>query len=205
MPAREDVLAAQQAVGLDKVVFDNDAKSVQFTQPGSCLDVGGMVKGYALDVVVQRLRICGIHTGMVDLGGNVFCLEGPPPGRKAYSIGVRHPFDRGRLLGTCHLLNCAVSTSGSYEQFVEFSGKRFTHIVDPRTGYPVPDVASVSVVTPRGVDSDVYSTAVFVAGEALVTRFRRTHARTAVLVVNLDPTGQALVRRYGWVWPGFPP
>jgi len=200
LPTAEEVQEALAAVGLDKIEFDDEKRTVRFTHPGTYLDMGGIAKGYALDRAVALTRACGVRRGLIDLGGNIFCLEEPPPGKVAYSIGIRNPFHRDALLGTVQIANSAVATSGNYEQFVKLEGKTIHHIVDPRTGQPVAEVASVTVITPRGVDSDVYSTAVFVGGEKLVKALRRSRRRTSVLHVGLDTKGKAEVRRYGWLW-----
>jgi len=203
-PAPAEVQEALAAVGLSKVVvFDDAQKTVRLLHPKACLDMGGMAKGYALDRAMKTARTCGIRCALIDLGGNVGCLEEPPPGRRHYSVGIRNPVGNEALLGTVRITDCAVATSGNYENYLQLDGKLVHHIVDPRTGYPVPDVASVTVITPLGIDSDVYSTAVFVAGDALVSKLRETHHRTSVLIVRLNAPGKSEVSRYGWVWEEY--
>ena len=203
-PTDAEITDCLASVGLDKVDFDDDAKSVHFSAPGMSLDLGGVAKGYALDLVAGKATDCGVTRGLIDLGGNVRCLGMPPPGRTAYTIGVRHPFAEGELLGTIEVLNCSVATSGDYEQFVELEGRRLSHIVDPRTGRPVANVASVTVVTPAGVDSDVFSTAIFVGGDQVVETLCSTRQGTSVLRVEIDDTGEPLFRKTNWSWDGFP-
>ncbi|MBT3375608.1 MAG: FAD:protein FMN transferase [Lentisphaerae bacterium] len=200
LPTEAEIEAARAAVGLENVLFGELTKTVLFRHPDTYLDLGGVVKGYALDQVAEIARKRGIRTGMIDLGGNIFCLNEPPPGKHAYNIGVRNPFDNDALLETVGITNCAVATSGNYEQFVEVEGKRIHHIIDPRTGYPAEDVAGVTVITPRGIDSDVFSTAIFVEGEKLVHHLRCTRRRTSVLRVLLETDGRESIRRYGWIW-----
>ncbi|MBU0719588.1 MAG: FAD:protein FMN transferase, partial [Planctomycetes bacterium] len=202
-PTAEEVRDALASVGMDKFVFDDAARTVCFTRPAACLDMGGIAKGYALDHAARTARSGGIRAGLIDLGGNVCCLDEPPPGRRHYSIGVRDPFNRDTLLGTVRTTSCTVATSGNYENCFELEGKIVHHIIDPRTGYPVPDVASVTVITPAGVDSDVFSTAVFVAGETLVRKLRASRRRTSVLIVKLNHQGKSEVTRYGWVWQEY--
>ena len=200
LPTEAEIEAARAAVGLDNVLFGDLTKTVLFRHPETYLDLGGVVKGYALDRVAAIARKRGIRVGLIDLGGNIFCLEEPPPGKYAYAIGVRNPFDNDALLETVHINNCAVATSGNYEQFVEVQGKRIHHIIDPRTGYPVSTVAGVTVITPRGIDSDIFSTAIFVEGEKLVHHLRYTRRRTSVLRVILEVDGRESTRKYGWIW-----
>ena len=204
LPSDAEVASCLASVGLDKADFDDEAKTVRFTAPGMSLDLGGIAKGYALDLVSETVRTQGVRRGLIDLGGNIRCLDEPPPGRTAYSIGVRHPFANDELLGTIDVLDCSIATSGNYEQFVELEGKKVSHIVDPRTGRPVANVASVTVVTPAGVDSDVFSTAIFVGGDAVAETLCATRQRTGVLRVELDETGKSVIHKSGWVWEGFP-
>ena len=200
LPTEEDVRAVMPAVGLDRITFDDDRHTVRFHHPDTYLDLGGIAKGYALDRALDIARMHGITVGLIDLGGNVGCLAEPPPGHTGYTIGVRDPFNRDRLLGTVQVTNCAVATSGNYEKTVEIEGRKVHHIIDPRNGYPVPDVASVTVITPRGVDSDTFSTAIFVEGHSLARWLRRTRQRTHVLRVELGPTGKSQVHKFGWIW-----
>ncbi len=200
LPTPAEVEEALEAVGLEKVVFDDENQAVFYTHPEMYLDFGGIIKGYALDKAVQRAHLLGIRSGMIDLGGNVYCLEEPPPGKLAYSIGIRNPFDRNSLLETVQVTNCAIATSGNYEHYVEIEGEVVHHIIDPRTGYPVAGVASVTVITPLGIDSDIFSTAIFVAGDDLIEPFRKIRKRSSVMKVGLSLQGKSVVETYGWIW-----
>ena len=200
LPAAQDIADALARVGLSKVEFDDTERTVRFSNAQMYLDFGGIAKGYALESAAATARRCGVSSGLIDLGGNILCLENPPPGRSAYSIGIRNPFDPASLLGTIEVTDAAVATSGNYERYVEIEGRIIHHIVDPATGRPVPDVAGVTVMTPRGIDSDVFSTAVFVRGEDLIARLLQSRERTGVLHVSLDAAGEPVIREYGWRW-----
>jgi len=203
LPTDDEVAQALAAVGLDRVTFDDLRKTVQFSASETYFDLGGIAKGYALDRAVDIALGHGIRSGLIDLGGNIYCLPDPPPGRLAYSVGIRNPFHREALLGTVQILNCAVATSGNYERNVTLEGTTVHHIIDPTTGQSVSSAASVTVITPRGVDSDIYSTAVFVGGDRLVKSLRKGRHRTSVLRVDLSADGKPVVRADGWIWQGF--
>ncbi len=200
LPTAQDVSDCLEAVGLDKVIFEELRRTVRFTHPSTYIDLGGIAKGLALDRAVKIARGLDVRCGLIDLGGNVFCLEEPPPGKYAYSIGIRDPFHNDMLLNTVKIINSAVGTSGNYERMVQLGSKAVTHIVDPRTGYPVDHAASVTVVTPQGIDSDVFSTAIFVDGEAAAKHLVTTRRRTSVLRVELSPEGKSVLHRHGWLW-----
>jgi thiamine biosynthesis lipoprotein len=131
---------------------------------GMFVDLGGIAKGYAVDRVLDALAPANYPNVLMDLGGNVRCRGEPRPG-VPWRIGVRNPFAREEIIGILRIPSgMAVATSGNYERFVEINGERYTHIIDPRTGWPVKGMASVTVVSPDGTESDALSTALFVAG-----------------------------------------
>ena len=101
---------------------------------------------------------------MVNLGGNIRCRGSAGPGRP-WTIGIRDPFNHDRIIGALHLADgMAVATSGNYEKFVMLGGKRYTHIMNPLTGYPVEGVASVTIIADTAVEADAMSKPFFVLG-----------------------------------------
>jgi thiamine biosynthesis lipoprotein len=116
-----------------------------FPRAGMRLDLGGVVKEYAADRVVALCRAEGVRSGLVNLGGDL-AIVGPRPGGEPWQIGVRHPRQPGELAGTFTLYEGALASSGDYERCVTIDGIRYGHILDPRTGWPVRHLASVSVV-----------------------------------------------------------
>jgi thiamine biosynthesis lipoprotein len=133
---------------------------------GMRIDLGGIAKGYAVDAAFDTLVEAGHRDILVNLGGNMRGRGRAAPGR-SWRVGVRHPFDRSKLVGSVALPDgWAVATSGNYERFVEIDGQRYAHIMDPRSGLPVQGMAGVTVLSRRGVEADALSTALFVVGMA---------------------------------------
>ncbi len=131
---------------------------------GMAVDVGGIAKGYAVDRAYDYCLSEGIKDFLIDFSGNVRAAGRPSP-KEGWQVGVRDPFDASRMLGKVALPSgMAVATSGSYERFVDVAGKRFSHIIDPRTGYPVTETSSTTVLCADAVTADALSTAFFVAG-----------------------------------------
>jgi thiamine biosynthesis lipoprotein len=129
---------------------------------GMSVDLGAIGKGFAVDAAFDIPL--GVDAAMVDLGGNIRVLGQADPG-VMWTIAVRNPFDRDEVLGKLALPNgLAVATSGNYERFVEIAGKRYAHIIDPRSGYPVESMAAVTVVSPDATRADALSTGLFVLG-----------------------------------------
>jgi thiamine biosynthesis lipoprotein len=165
-PTAETVSEAMVAVGSQQLRLDEAEHTVQFGVPGMQVHLGAIGKGYAVDRMVATLRELRVEAALVHGGGStVYGLEAPP-GEDAWEIGLRHPDDSERRLGVVHLRNRALSTSGDYEQFFQHEGRRYSHLLDPRTGYPAQGVRSATVLAESATDTDALSTAAFVLGEA---------------------------------------
>lgn len=161
VPAPDSIARLLPAVGFGKVEVGGE--TVRLTAPGMALDFGAVVKGYAADRAAAILKSRGIENFMIDLGGNIV-VAGAPPGRPAWRIGIRDPRNLERIVGVLALRDAAVATSGDYERMFEVDGKRYAHIVDPRTGYPVEEMAAVTVIAADGLTADLFSTALFLCG-----------------------------------------
>ena len=127
------------------------------------IDLGAIGKGYAVDRALEIIRKFGINNGCINLGGNIYVL-GTPPGKNAWKVGVQHPRDGNEILGYLELKDQATATSGDYERFFEFDGKRYSHIINPQTGRPVSGTLATTIVASTGTAVDALSTIVFVLG-----------------------------------------
>lgn len=135
--------------------------------PAVQLDLGGYAKGYALDRAATLLKQRGVRNALINIGGNILALG--QHGKRAWRVGIQHPRKSGAL-ATLELHDGeAIGTSGDYQRYFESGGKRYCHLIDPRSGYPVQDVQAVTVLTHgtrAGVLSDVASKPLFIAGTA---------------------------------------
>ena len=158
------------------------------------IDLGGIAKGYALDLAVRALRDHGVASALLDLGGNLYCLGEAGPGRP-WRVGIRDPEDRNRLFASLALSDAAVATSGSYERFVSIDGRRFGHIMNPATGRPAEGLLSASVIHAEAALGDGLATALFVLGpekaEALLADYPEVKA---ILVLPGESGEKARVR-----------
>jgi FAD:protein FMN transferase len=129
------------------------------------LDFGGYAKGYALDLAINSLRKQGIKNALVNIGGNIIALG--KHGDKAWRVGIQHPRQPSAIAVLDLPSGWAIGTSGDYQRYFELEGKRYCHIIDPATGYPVQGVQAVTVLIPpqinAGVMSDVASKPIFIA------------------------------------------
>ena len=168
LPPDPELTQALERTGMGKVRFDEKNKSVFFTVPGMAIDLGGIAKGYALDRALAALRKKHpeIQAGFLDLGGNVLSFG------STFHAAVRDPFSPKKICAQIPMEGTrAVATSGAYERFVTIDGRRYGHILDPRTGKPAEGCFSATVVAASGLESDALSTAFFVAGESLAEKF----------------------------------
>ena len=177
-----DLLAV---TGFHLVRVDTVACTIALDRPGVALDLGGIAKGHALDAARTAMLAAGAAGGLLDLGGNLLVF-GSAVGD---SVAVVAPDDPGRTVAMLPLGAGAVATSGQYERFVEIDGRAYGHILDPRSGLPVPRAGSATVAAPSGRLADALATAVFVLGPqqglALAARF----AGTTCLFVEPDGAG----------------
>ncbi len=163
LPAKEEVEAARSLVGFDKVYLDPETRRVKLLHEGVRIDLGGVAKGYAVDKAVRRLREAGVPSAIVNAGGDLYCL-GRHRG-KPWRVGVQGARPPETLVLRLDLADQAAATSGDYEQFFIFENKRYSHIINPKTGYPADSgVASATVVAPDAFTADGLATALVVLG-----------------------------------------
>jgi thiamine biosynthesis lipoprotein len=184
-PESAVIESTRRNVGFRRIELEG---ATAFLPEGMSIDLGGIGKGYAVDEGCEALRRAGVQAAMVDLGGNIRVL-GQAGRHDTWTIGVRNPFDRERLLGKIGLpAGHAIATSGNYERFIEMGGRRYGHIIDPRTGYPVEGLAGVTVVCPDATMADALSTALFVLGiEAGLDVLAKLPGAEALFVPDRDP------------------
>lgn len=141
-----------------------DGGTVALAVPGAQLDLGSIAKGYIADRMADLLRGQGVQSAILDLGGNIYVLGGKPDGTE-FRVGLQSPFDESQL-GAVSVKDKSLVTSGVNQRGFTIDGKRYHHLLDPKTGYPIENgLASVTVVTDRSVDGDALSTVLFCLGE----------------------------------------
>jgi thiamine biosynthesis lipoprotein len=186
-PTPEEIEKAKEfvnyrALKLEKV--NNGTNTIRFAKllkKGMYIDVGAFSKGYVADRAMEIINNNGIKDALISAGGTIIAC-GEKPDKSSWKIGIRHPRKEDTFLSFVDLKDRAVSTSGDYEKYFKKKNKRFTHIIDPRTGMPVDRHQSVTVMAMTGVESDALSTALFVMG-----------TKEGVSLVNSLPGVDALI------------
>lgn len=165
MPRPADVTDALAKVGYRHVLLDPSARTVRFSRPGIELDPGGIGKGYAVDRIVDVLKRERVDVALVSAAGSsIYGLGAPPEDSRGWPITIRSPRDPNEEAATVFLRNMSLSTSGSYEKFFWAEGRTYSHIMDPRTGYPARGTSSVSVLAERTLDSEAWTKPFFING-----------------------------------------
>lgn len=175
VPSEDRLRDALGKVDFHKVEIDPQAKTVRLAEPGMALDLGGIAKGYAVDLGAKALREAGVKRAVIDAGGNLYTI-GERPGGGPWRIGIRHPRATSETIGPrVALSDGAVATSGDYERYFEEGGVRYHHILDPKTGYPGRKAISVTVVAKSAAAADALSTVLFLLGPDDGQRFLEEH------------------------------
>lgn len=186
LPTAGEIEAAREVVGMDSVKVDGGARTVRFTRPDVGLSFNSIGKGYVVDRVADLLRRRGVTRALVSAGGS--SLWAITEGREGFPVDVRSARARGGPLARLRLRDAALGTSGAGEQFFEAEGRRFGHVIDPRTGWPAEGVLSVSVAADEAAVADALATAFLVGGADLAARYCAQHPRTLALVTEeADP------------------
>jgi len=162
VPTAEELGQVRPLVGYNNVVLDDTAHTVLFRRRGVELDLGGIAKGFAVELAGGVLRRRGF-TGLIDAGGNQY-LVGRPISRPWWEVGVEDPDHPTKLLGVLNVDRGAVSTSGGYHNFFDLGGKRYGHLLDPRSLKPSEAALSVTVVSPDATLADALSKPAFILG-----------------------------------------
>jgi len=186
-PSAERLAEARGAVGFKLLRLDAENKTAELLAAGMRLDLGGIAAGYAADEALTALNQKGVTRAMIDASGDIVVGD-PPPGTEGWRIGIAPLTDpKGPPSRFLLLKNASVTTSGDAFQHVEFGGKRYSHIVDPRTGLGLTDQSSVTVVARDGTTADSLATAVSVLGPTRgLELIERTAGAAALIVRNVD-------------------
>lgn len=181
-PSKKQLEAARSKVGYKKLQFGQFGGTLKFGVEGMRLDLGGIAKGYAIDLAVRAMQDTGALGGMVDVGGDIRCFGSPPKSRDNWLVGLQDPAVEDGLLLVLKLNDMAVATSGNYQRFVVVEGQKHSHILDPQTSSSADKLTSVTIIAPKAIDADAFATAVSVMG-----------AEKGLLLIESTPDTEAVV------------
>ena len=165
LPERTEVRAVLGQIGYRNIELNPASHTVRFARHGVSLDPGGVGKGYAVDKMVAVLRKNGVACALVSGGGSsIYGMGAPPDNPKGWYVRVRDPKDEKKTAAEVYLRDESISTSGNYEKFFWADGKLYSHIMDPRTGFPAEGMLAVSVIAPKTLDSEVWAKPYYILG-----------------------------------------
>jgi thiamine biosynthesis lipoprotein len=165
MPHRAEVRGAFDHIGYQNLLLDRQNQTVKFEKKGMDIDPGGIGKGYAVDRMAATLKENGIRSALISgAGSSIYAIGNPPQDPQGWKVNIKDPRNTSKSVASVYLKDGSMSTSGSYEKFFYAEGKLWSHIMDPRTGYPSMGMLSVSVVTPKTIDSEAWCKPYYILG-----------------------------------------
>jgi len=162
IPTKQQIQDILPRIGWDKITLKNNI--LGFAIPGMQLDLGGIGKEYAVDRAATICQEQGIEHGLVDLGGDIKII-GPHTDGKPWSVGIRHPRKPEYLMASIEVSKGALASSGDYERCIIINGKRYSHILNPKTGWPVQGLSSITVIAEQCVIAGSLSTICMLKGK----------------------------------------
>lgn len=165
-PTDDEIQAARALVGYQQITLVKPARTISFATPGMSINLGAIGKGDALDRLAAQFREHGLTDFLIHGGNSSILAAGSQTAGsdQGWAVGLAHPTKPSRRLGGLWLRDTALATSGSGKQYFHHRGRRYGHVIDPRTGYPAGDLLSLTVLMPSAADADACATGLFVAG-----------------------------------------
>ena len=164
MPSAEAIKKSVEKVGYKNIILDSTESTIFLKLKGMKIGFGALGEGYATDKCHAMMIAKGVQAGIINGSGDM-STWGKQPNGKDWKIGITNPFKPEKILAAVPLIDGAVTTSGSYEKFVVFNGKRYSHIINPATGYPATGLCSVTVFGPNAETANGLSTSMMVLGQ----------------------------------------
>lgn len=164
MPSEDEIKASVEKVGFKNIILDKSKNTVFLKLKGMKIGFGAIGKGYAADKAKELLMSKGVTAGIINASGDMNTW-GKQPNGSDWKVAITNPLNKNKAFALLPINNSAVVTSGNYEKFVNFNGIRYSHIIDPRTGYPSSGIISVTVFAPKAELADALATSVFVMGK----------------------------------------
>ncbi len=185
MPSAEAIKKSVEKVGYKNIILNSVQSTIFLKLKGMKIGFGALGEGYATNKCKEMMLAKGIKSGIVNGTGDM-STWGKQPNGKPWNIGITNPFHPDELLGVIPLTQGAVTTSGSYEKFVILDGRRYSHIINPSTGYPVTGLCSVTVVGPNAETANGLSTSLMILGKKAGLDLLNNYPEYSCLMITDD-------------------
>lgn len=192
MPSNEAIKESVAKVGFDNILLDKENSTVFLKREGMKIGFGAIGKGYAADMAKALLMGNGVVAGIINASGDMNTWGKQPDGTE-WKVAITNPMDKNKVYALLPISNGAVVTSGNYEKYVTFNTIRYTHIIDPRTGYPATGIISVTVFAPKAELADALATSVFVMGKEV--GLNRIEQLPNVECIIIDDSGNIITSK----------
>ncbi len=163
IPSKEAIQNSVAKIGYENIVLDKKSQTVFLKQKGMRIGFGAIGKGFAADKARSLLKSQGVSSGIINASGDL-TTWGKQPNGTDWMVGITNPLNKDKIFSWFPVVNAAVATSGNYEKYVTFKGVKYSHIIDPRTGYPSTGILSVTIFAPSAELCDALATSVFITG-----------------------------------------
>lgn len=183
MPTRSEIQKSVARVGFEKIILNASENTVFLKEPGMKISFGAIGKGYAADKAKELLVSKQVVAGIINAAGDLTTWGTKASGEK-WLIGIANPLSKDKIFSWLPILESSVATSGNYEKYVIINGKKYTHIIDPRTGYPSSGINSVSIFAKSAELCDALATAVFIMGKNAGLSLINQLGGTEVIIVD---------------------
>lgn len=188
-PSEQEIKEKLKLIQPENIILNEENHTVYLAQPGMAIDLGALAKGYFADKILEYFISQGVHSAIIDLGGNVVTYGEAPQHEDGYwRIGIQHPLKpRGNFVLALKSKNQSIVTSGIYERTFTVDGKTYHHIFDSQTGYPLEtDIASITVVSDKSVDGEIWTTRLFAQKPEQVIATLNDHEGLSGIVITKD-------------------
>ena len=183
MPSEEKIKASVTLVGYENIVLNKKNTTIFLKEKGMKIGFGAIGKGYAADMARKLLMQKGVSAGIINASGDMNTWGKQPDG-KEWSVAITNPMDKNKAFALLPVVDGAVVTSGNYEKYVLLEGKRYTHIIDPKTGYPCSGIISVTVFATQAELADALATSVFVMGKDVGLSLINQLPKTECIIID---------------------
>ena len=192
MPSADSIKASVLKVGFQNIVLDKESSTVFLKLKGMKIGFGAIGKGYAADKAKDLLISKGVVSGIINASGDMNTWGKQPDGSE-WKVAITNPMAKDKVFALLPIINGAVVTSGNYEKYVTFNDIRYTHIIDPRSGYPATGIISVTVFAPKAELADALATSVFVMG--IEVGLNRINQLPKVECIIIDDQGNIITSK----------
>lgn len=185
MPSTEAIKKSVTKVGFEKIILNEESQTVFLKQEGMKIGFGAIGKGYAADKAKELLQTKGVVAGIINASGDLNTW-GKKPNGKDWMVAIVNPLNKKKVFSWLPVKNSAVVTSGNYEKFIKFNDILYSHIIDPRTGYPSSGILSASIFTTNAELADALATSVFVMGVEVGLDFINQLKTVECIIIDQD-------------------